>query len=74
MTRLHRPVMRLTNVEINDGGHTRPVVAILASDGIYLRQQRRRTAYHLPYQAAYSVAVKLAVMEARREAKRKKDA
>lgn len=72
MTPLRSPVTRLTPVRIHDGGKTRSIVVTLLPDGIYLRQHRRRTAYHLPYEAAYACAAKLAAIEAAREKARKR--
>lgn len=67
MTLISKPVSRLTRAVIRDAGQSRPIVVVLAADGLYLRQKGRRTAYHLPYEAAYHAGARMAAEVKRRE-------
>lgn len=61
MTHLTRPVRRKVS---NTRGE--PLVILLAPEGIWLREPRRRTAFLLPYGAAFQRAVQLHVEGERR--------
>lgn len=67
-TKLTRPVRRAVVTELRT-----PLVVALDSDGIWIREPRRRIAYHLPYGVAYLQAARLYVAaEQRRKAAERK--
>ena len=67
MTRLRKPVRRLTDVQVTERGRTRAIAWEARREGLALRQFGTRTEYVLSWRLAYLYAARLAAEELRRE-------
>lgn len=74
MTRLDKPVKRVSYTLVRNGSKPGPIVVeLLPGDVILLRKQRQRTGYMIDIASVWSMAVKLAArkLAADRKAARK---
>lgn len=66
VTRINKPVTRLTTVEVRDP-RLRPLVVTLEAECLALRQARCRKVYRLPYAVAFTRAARLEAEQKRYE-------